>query len=277
MKKLFTSLALFAGLSIGAFAQNCQTGPETTIAPGSGTTPGLHPTSDSLPCSVRGTQVVDTIYFTNFQMFSGFQVQSLRIDSIGNLPFGTCWQSNKANNTFGPGENGVIYVHGLNTAAPGQYKLKILITAQVQTIGTIGPDADAETLAKLRYYVRVINNAGCPCPAVDTVLGKTMSFIPYTTPACTVGITEVGSSLNNVSVVPNPFNSTANVSFNSEVEGTFAVKMTNLLGAVVSSKEVAVSRGRNETSIERNGMASGIYIMSISNGSSSITKKVVIE
>ena len=273
MKKLFTSLALIAGLSIGAFAQNCQIGPETSITPGTGTTPGLHPTSDSLPCSITGTQVSDTIYFTNFTSFSGFAVQSLRIDSIGNLPLGTCWQSNKANNTFGPGENGVIYVHGLNTAAQGQYKLKILITAVVATIGTIGPDADAETLASLRYYVRVIH-PGCPCPAIDTVLGKTQAFIAYT---CTVGVTEVGNNLSNISVVPNPFSSTANVSFNSEVEGAYTVKMTNILGAVVATKAINVVRGNNEVSIERNGLSAGIYIMSVSNGSNSATRKVVIE
>ena len=274
MKKLFTSIALFAGLSISAFAQNCYTGP-TSITPGTGTVAGLHPGSDSLPCAVINTDISDTIYFTNFTSFSGFTVSSLTIDSIGNLPAGTCWVSNKANNTFAGGENGIIYVHGHipTGTTPGQYKLKIMIHATAGSI-TLPPYTDAETIANLRYYVRVT----CPnasCPDIDTVNGKTHTVIAYT--ACPTGINEVNNDLSNVSVVPNPFTSSATVSFNSDVEGTFTVKMVSLLGATVSSKEVNVARGKNEVSIERNNLSAGIYIMSVSNGTSSITKKVIID
>ena len=139
---------------------------------------------------------------------------------------------------------------------------------------TLPPYTDAETIANLRYYVRVT----CPsasCPSIDTVNGKTHTIIPYT--ACPNGISEVNNDLSNVSVVPNPFTSSAIVSFNSDVEGTFTVKMVSLLGATVSSKEVNVTRGKNEVAIERNNLSSGIYIMSVSNGTSSITKKVIID
>ena len=274
MKKLFTSFVLLAGLSISTFAQNCYTAP-TTITPGTGTVAGLHPTSDSLPAAVIHTQISDTIYFTNFTSFSGFTVSSLTIDSIGNLPAGLCWVSNKANNTFAGGENGVIYVSGYNTAPAGQYKLGIYIHATAGAI-TLPPYTNAETISNLRYYVRVI----CPTyttPDIDTVNGKTHTYIAYANPICLIGINEVSNDLSNVSVVPNPFTSSATVSFNSDVEGTFTVKMVSLLGATVSSKEVNVARGKNEVSIERNNLSTGIYIMSVSNGTSSITKKVIID
>ena len=276
MKKLFTTLAFFAGLSISAFAQNCYTAP-TTITPGTGMTPGLHPSSDSLPCAVVGTTIADTIYFTNFTSFSGFTVSSLTIDSIGNLPKGTCWVSNKANNTFAGGENGVIFVSGHipNNTPAGQYKLGIYIHATAGAI-TLPPYTNAETVANLRYYTRV-TCSGSACPSVDTENGKTQSYIAYTPSVCNVGINEVNSDLSNVSVVPNPFASNAKVLFNSEVEGTFTVKMFSLLGATVSSKEVSVSHGSNEFTIERNNLSAGIYIMSISNGTSSSTKKVIID
>ncbi len=274
MKKLFTTLALFAGLSISSFAQHCVGLDSVLITPGTGTVAGLHPSSDSLPCAVVGTVISDTIYFTNFTSFSGFTVQSLTIDSIGNLPYGTCWASNKKNNTFAGGENGTIYVHGLNGAAPGQYKLGIFIHATAGAI-TLPPYTNAETIANLRYYVRVTCHDSI-CPQLDTVNGKTHMYIAYA--ACpTTGINEVANDLSNVSVVPNPFTKTANVSFNSEVEGAFTVKMVSLLGATVSVKEVNVVRGSNEVSIERNSLSSGIYILSISNGNGQITKKVVIE
>ena len=271
MKRLFTTLALFAGLSIGAFAQQCYTG-ANGITPHPAGTPGLSPNSDSLPCSVTGTQVNDTIYFTNFTSFSGTGVDSLTIDSIGNLPTGTCWTTSSATNTFAGGASGVIYVHGLNTAAPGQYSLSIFITGYLVGNITVGPNANANQLAGLYYYVRV-TASGCPCPPLDTVNGKTHPFIPAT---CT-GINEVQNSLTNVSIVPNPFNTTATVTFNSDVEGGFMVKMMNLLGEVVATKSVNVTHGTNTVDIERNNLSSGVYILSISNGNGSISKKVIIE
>ena len=271
MKRLFTTLALFAGLSIGAFAQQCYTG-ANGITPHPAGTPGLSPNSDSLPCSVTGTQVNDTIYFTNFTSFSGTGVDSLTIDSIGNLPTGTCWTTSSATNTFAGGASGVIYVHGLNTAAPGQYSLSIFITGYLVGNITVGPNANANQLAGLYYYVRV-TASGCPCPPLDTVNGKTHPFIPAT---CT-GINEVNSDLTNVSVVPNPFTNSAVVTFHSDIEGSFKLKMMNSLGQIVSTKEINVVHGSNQTNIERNGLSAGIYFLSISNASGAMTRKVVIE
>jgi hypothetical protein len=273
MKKLFTTLALFAGLSIGAFAQQCYTG-ANGITPRPAGTPGLSPNSDSLPCSATGSDVSDTIYFTNFTSFSGTGVDSLTIDSIGNLPTGTCWTTSSASNTFAGGASGVIYVHGHNTAAPGQYSLSIFITGYLVGNITVGPNANANQLAGLYYWVRVIDSNRTYCPPLDTVGGKDSAYIPYAT---NVGIREISNNLTNVSVVPNPFTSSANVSFNSDVEGTFTVKMMNLLGEVVTSKEVTVTRGTNQTTLGRNSLSSGIYILSISNGNGSISKKVIID
>lgn len=272
MKKLFTTLSLIATLTMGAVAQSCYTGPNG-IAPHVSATPGLSPVSDSLPCAVAGGAVADTIYFTNFTAFAGQTVDSLRIDSLGNLPAGTCWTTNKPTNSFLGGESGVIYVHGVNHAAPGQYTLGIYITATAGSL-VVGPYADASQLAGLYYYVRVI----CPdsaCFSIDTVNGKTHPFIPHG--ACPSGVNEIQNNLTNVSVVPNPFTSTANVTFNSDVEGTFALKMTNLLGEVVATKAINVTRGSNTETIERNGLSSGIYILSITSGNGSISKKVILD
>jgi hypothetical protein len=178
MKKLFTTLALSAMLSLGAFAQHCSI-TSIAITPGTGTTPGFSPPAENQPCMIIGQAVSDTIYFTNFDSTatpSGIRLYSLKIDSISNLPSGTCWVSNKVNNTFGPRENGVIYVQGTNNGLPGQYKLRIIVTL-VTNLGTIGP-VDAEAFMNLRYYLRS-TCAGSACTPVDTVLGKTQAFIAY--------------------------------------------------------------------------------------------------
>jgi hypothetical protein len=197
MKKILLTFICAALFAVSADAQHCAAA-TTSITPVPQAAPGLFPTSETLPCAVQGNFVSDTIFFKNFTSFGTFNVNSLKIDSIGNLPAGLCWVSNKANNTFSGGEDGIIYVSGTCTGAPGQYKLKIIVDVNV---GITLTNQDAESLAGLRYYVRV----KCPaaaCTALDTVNGKTQAFIPYAacpTSTVTASITPTGP----ISICPN--------------------------------------------------------------------------
>ena len=282
MKKLFTTLAVALVFGLGVSAQSpgysntmyftpC-TAATNGITPPPGGTPGLSPSDSALTCGTHNAYLSDTIYFTNFTSFSGLTVNYLKIDSIY-LPAGLCWSTNSANNQFSGGQSGVILVQGTPTAPQGQYKLRIIVDANAGPGGLINlTNQDAEALAHLRYRVR-ITDAGCPCPALNTT-DTTDTYIAYT---CTVGLHEVANGISDLSVVPNPFSTRATISFNSETEGTYTVKMTNLLGAVVSTKEVEVVNGQNDITIERNGMSTGMYLLSISNGKTTATRKVVID
>jgi hypothetical protein len=182
MKKFF--LLFFSCLSIAAAvnAQHCVQA-SINITPVAGSGPGLTPSSENLPCTIVGSAVSDTLYFENYTTVEGFvTVDSLTIDSIGNLPPGLCWVTNKASNTFAGGESGSIYLEGTSVGPPGQYQLTIIVTAYTN-IGTLA-DQNAATVTGLRYYIR----ASCPstaCPALDTASsgGSYPAFEPYT--ACT--------------------------------------------------------------------------------------------
>ena len=284
MKKLFTTLALVGGMAMAANAQHCAA-ISNNVTPVLSSTAGLKPVSDSLACLVPGQVISDTIYFTNYSSAGSFgAIQYLKIDSIENLPAGLCWTTNKTDNKFNGGESGVILVQGTTTAAPGQYKLRIVIDIKAGALPAL-TNQDAETLtatalgAPLRYYVRVKSAANC-CFKVDTNAGKTNYFVPeasITTGCSTVGVSEITSEISGLTVKPNPFASTAKIVFNAENETAYTVKMMNLIGAVVMTKEVKVSRGENEITIDRNGLNAGIYLLSIANGKSSVTKKVIVE
>jgi hypothetical protein len=176
MKKLLPVL-MFVLITASSFAQQCYTGPNN-ITPQISGIPGLTPPPDSLQCIAGGLYVSDTLYFTNFTTFSGVAVDSLSIDSIGNLPPGLCWNTNKVTNTFNGGESGAILISGTTTAAAGQYSLQIFITGYLAGGIVVGPDANANTLAGLYYWLRV-SCLGGTCAALDTINGKTHSFIPY--------------------------------------------------------------------------------------------------
>lgn len=176
MKKMST-LLLFSLFYLVSTAQHCNF-VSNSATPAVGLPVGFYPEAAALPCAINGQATIDTLYFKTFPAFSGFNVNSWKFDSIGNLPTGLCWSTNKATNTFAGGEDGVILIQGTTSAAAGQYKLKIIVTFNLQTIGNINQQ-DLETLADIRYYMRVAcGNGGCN--DIDTVMGKINSFIPDT-------------------------------------------------------------------------------------------------
>lgn len=177
MKKLLLFFTTVLAVQF-ASAQYCGNSGPSICTPGTYANPGLYPQSDSLPPFINGTSADATIGLKNFNqvVYSGFTltVQSLRVDTIDNLPAGLCWATNKIDNTFANQENGCIHVSGTTCATPGQYKLRIIVTVDVG-ITTQQIDADA---AGLHYYVRV-NNRGEATTAVDTTQTASNALITY--------------------------------------------------------------------------------------------------
>lgn len=207
MKKIiytFIALSLFAG---SIFAQPCgNSGPSICVASGGMTQPGLTPRTDSLDAVYNGINDTTYIQFKNYntvfyQPFGIFvTVQSLRIDSIENLPAGLCWATNKSNNTYANQESGCIRVVGTPCAQPGQYQLRIWVYVNVGITSLL---VDAATVG-LHYFVRV-GNYGDVVPACDT--------LQTATPLYTVGYSPT-ANCNPVICTPFTFtqSSTGNTS-----------------------------------------------------------------
>ena len=287
MKKVIFTLFSFCLLYVNTNAQYCghtgsPSGSSQCSPSGLLTEPGLSPVSDSMPPVINGTSAPTTIQFKNFDTitFAGqvLKIQSLRIDSLGNLPAGLCWATNKANNTWGNQEDGCIKVNGTTCSAPGQYRLKIVVTAYVGASAPGIPISTDAGAANLYYYVRV-NNAGDTETPVDTAgqAANSNIFVAYGPAAvCGTGINDVNSNINSLTVVPNPFNNKAIVSFYADKAGVMTERMTNMIGSEVLRKSVEVRAGENTSTIEKNNLPVGVYFYSLSDGKTVVTKRVVI-
>ncbi len=177
MKKILLFTTCFI-LVFSVSAQYCgNSGSSQCTASGAVLQPGLSPMSDSLPPFVNNVASTTVIEFRNFNtvFFGGgqFTLQSLKLDSIENLPNGLCWASDKVNNTYANSENGCIKVNGTPCDSTGQYKLRIIATAVLTNGFTVQVDASS---VGLHYYVRVINSGNAITP-VDTL--TTIPFVPY--------------------------------------------------------------------------------------------------
>jgi hypothetical protein len=194
---LFTLLAGFCN------AQYCGNSGPSVCTPVTDATaqPGVRPAEDDLAPLVNAVTDEVILQFKNFSTFNfGGQtvtVQSLRFDTIYGLPSGLCWATNKANNTFGTGEEGCIRFSGNLCSAPGQYMIKIIVTADVGV--PIIDQGDG-----LEYFIRV-KNFGDPDTPLDS--NQTNSFAPYGNPymGCVSSVSEPGSYSGQVS--PNPSHS----------------------------------------------------------------------
>ncbi len=183
MKTKILTLALLLTTTF-TFAQYCghtgnPSGPSHCTPTGILTTSGFTPNED-IPCIIRGQSINLVIQFKNFDtlMVGGtlVTVNTLRFDSIGNLPSGLCWATNKSNNTFSNQEDGCIHISGVTYAQPGQYKLRLHAGIDVGLGFPITVDLDA-TGRKL--YVRVVDQSFPFCPEVDTSQTSTTPVITY--------------------------------------------------------------------------------------------------
>lgn len=167
MKKLLLFAAAFILFNAESSAQYCGgSGPSVCTATGTFTGRGLEPSED-ISCIVRTTPTDMNIQFKNFDtLVFGSQsvtVQSLRFDTISNLPAGLCWKTSSTDNTFTNQQDGCINISGTTFDAPGQYKLNIVITFNIGF--DIQTNADA---AGMKTFLRVIEPGVSVCPMVDT-------------------------------------------------------------------------------------------------------------
>ncbi len=174
MKKILL-LSFIVVTSQFLFAQYCGNSGSSQCNPaGIMTKPGLAPTPDSLPPFVNGVISSTVIQFKNFDTarYQGnlITIQTLKFDSIGNLPAGLCWATNKANNTYNNQEDGCIKINGTTCSNPGVYKLFIRVAVDIG-LGVAIP-ITGESVG-IRYFIRVKNNGDAD---VDLDTSQSVSF-----------------------------------------------------------------------------------------------------
>jgi len=276
MKKLIFTLSLFCLIAAQSNAQQCTTGTSNctvVILP----KPGLSPVSDSLPPVIDEVPNSTTINFQNFDTISfgghTLTIDSLHIDTISNLPSGLCWATSSPDNTFANQQNGCIQVTGTTNAIPGQYKLHIYVHAYVPF--GIGTTADA---AGLKYYVRVNCSDSAAVVPVDTTQIDSDAILPYASQAhCNTAVKSIDGNIQAMSVYPNPFNSQAVVTFTSMKAATMTERITTVIGSEVYSNEMNVVAGINTHVINRNNLSAGVYFYTISDGTTTFTKRLIVE
>lgn len=110
---------------------------------------------------------------------------------------------------------------------------------------------------------------------VDVPTDKISFTLKYNATAA-VGIKENSKSVSGFEIFPNPAKETATVHLNSTKSLVTNLIIFNALGEIVQQKEVALTEGKNKIDLDIENLNSGIYFVSIKNGETSISKKLII-
>jgi hypothetical protein len=92
-----------------------------------------------------------------------------------------------------------------------------------------------------------------------------------------VGIHENNVNITTLEVYPNPANTTATVSVYLKKAQPVTISMFNSIGQMVSTQTSALSQGTNVVDLNVAGLAAGIYFVNVQEGTSMISKKLIVE
>lgn len=282
MKKTITHL-LFGIALITAFQSHAQyCGSQQVSYPACGTAANYgFGNVDSFSCITRGQYDSIIIPFRVYQNFTvsptlHVTIYKLKIDVIDSLPCGLCWSTSQSAtsgngvNEFSPSDYGCIKIAGLTNDAAGSYRLFMTLNVRDQAGTTTGWDVDSipSDAGGITLWVKVINPGG-QCPTTIDTLNPSH-------PSCVTGIYEISNQPANLSIQPNPVTNEAKVTFTSENGGIQLVRITDIVGREVYHNAIASKQGQNETTISRNKLPAGIYILSVGNEQGTANRKFII-
>ena len=89
-----------------------------------------------------------------------------------------------------------------------------------------------------------------------------------------VSIKEV-SGINGIMIFPNPTNDNVNIQFNTEENTNVEIKLLNSLGQCLWTDSQILNDGSYHNKISLKGFAKGFYLINISTGKGSITKRLI--
>lgn len=282
MKNFYTLLLTFL---IGVCqAQYCGGSGSSECTPsGTLTEPGIKPPMDSTPTYLNFSSIYIVIQFKNWDSieYNGLllPIDWLRIDSIKNIPNGSCYSTNKTTNTFAALEDGCIKVGPCFCAQPGQYRL--LFWTTISAAGNLIQQGPEENL--FQYTIRVTNYQDTASHPFDTTQTTANPFIPYGPfemcyPSCPalpspIGINET-NSLIGITINPNPINTHFTIILSQQpVTNTF-ISIINSYGRLVKLEHLTSSN----TTLPRFDLPNGLYFWQISSNEKIVGRgKLILE
>ena len=180
-------------------------------------------------------------------------IASQRVNGMSDLPPGLSYACNPSDCMVMGDSSGCVAITGTPTMA-----------------GNYAPNMDTEI--------------GVVVPQSTPVIGGDTIFLPIPGLTYDLEITDPTVSIDDINedevalldFGPNPFNSTTKIHYATAKPGMVSFTVRDLNGKSMYEYSYRATTGENVLEFDRQGMASGIYFATISNGQSAATLKLVI-
>lgn len=256
MKKTALTILAFAAITFTAAAQ-CV--PDTSVTHND---PGIYPDSaTNLPHSIVGIPYSTTIQMkvlTDTSVIVLGQpvpvtIDDITVNSVSGLPPGYSYSCTPANCIFPGGSDACVLLQG-PAPTPQEvgmvYQLSVSATATGHITGT-GTAVPPQTQNITYYFIQVDDNVGIHSPS--------------------------GNKFDVSQNIPNPFSGTSQVEFNATHAGMTTIKVSNMLGEVVSSKMIFAKSGINKIMFNAKDFEPGVYFYTISSDKNSVTRRMIVD
>lgn len=225
---------------------NAQCVPDVSI-----TDPGIFPDSAAgLPHAYLGVPYstdiqfrvpVDTVYLGLPAI-----ITSIDVTNVTGLPTGFTYTCTPSNCSFPGGSNGCMLLQSSNPTTVGDFP----IVVEMNVYGTVFGIPQTLPTTNDNYHVIIENNVAVISPSVS---------------AFSVGQNQ-----------PNPSHELTQIPVSSPSPVYVDVKISDLIGKVVYNSKVYVPKGSSMIPVSTSGMRKGIYVYSVSNGSTTFSKRMII-
>ncbi len=175
------------------------------------------------------------------------------VNGISDLPPGLTTACNPSDCIILGDSSGCVAISGTPTQA-GTYAPNMSTEISIvvpQGTPVIGGDTIALPIPGLTYDLEVTE----PTVSIDDLNGNG------------IALTDMG---------PNPFHTTTRIHYTTPKPGTVSFMVRDLNGKTMYQYDYRAAAGENILEFDRNGLASGIYFATVSNGESAATMKMVI-
>jgi hypothetical protein len=245
IKRLLIATAIITAASSGM--TNAQCVPDPTI-----TVPGIYPDSATgLVSGVVGVpynEVIQAKVLTDTSL-NGLPViiSNITLSGVSGLPPGLTYSCTPSSCVFPGGSNGCLLISGTPTTA-GTFPIVVELTAN----GTIfGIPAPPQTTTLDYYFITIDVNSGI----------------------------SVNNSAVNFSIAgnnPNPASGYTDVNFTTPIAGDFTIRLFNMIGKEVLKENIRGMAGMNTTRINLEDVTPGVYMISVENGTSVVTRRMIV-
>ncbi|MEO6882650.1 MAG: T9SS type A sorting domain-containing protein [Bacteroidia bacterium] len=244
IKKILLLIVSVAFVGLTNSNAQCTPGPQTAG--------GIYPDSaQGLPNGFVGTAYATTmtVVVPTDTVVSGIPIP---IDSLVLINFtgfppvgGFTYICNPNHCSWKGGTKGCVLISGNPTVADtGTWHLSATVNAYIGGSGTPIPE-------HINYYkIKILNATGI----------ATLDMTKF----------EVGQNS------PNPFTQTTKIIFTMPTVAPMTLSVYNVLGTLIMQSKFQAEKGYNSYELSANDFPSGIYMYSLNNGKTSITKRMIV-